>query len=79
MITVTRYLLKTARGYYRAHDQQRPGADPQWSRFPEEAHEWCAAEACHAACRRYTTVSGEGASVVVHVRPLATSANRVFK
>lgn len=76
---VTRYLLKTARGYFRAETQKRPGADNQWTRFAEEAHEWCAADACHAACRRYTSISGEGASVVVHVRPLATSANTVSK
>ena len=78
-MNVTRYLLKTARGYYRAEAQKRPGADPQWTRFAAEAHEWCAADACHAACRRYTAISGEGASVVVHVRPLATSGNPVFK
>jgi hypothetical protein len=66
-MSITRYLLKTARGYFRAQDQMRPTADTQWTRFAAEAHQWVDADACHSACRRYTATSGEGASVVVHV------------
>lgn len=74
-----RYLIKTARGYYRSHQHQRPGADTQWTRFPEEAHEWVDPDACHNACRQYTTATGESAVVVVALKPLATSANAVPK
>ena len=70
---VTRYLIKTARGYFRALAHQRPGADPNWTRFPEEAEEWVDVDACHKACRQYTRSSGESAVVVVHLRPSATS------
>ena len=72
-MTVTRYLIKTARGYFRARAHQRPGASPDWTRYPEEAEEWCDLNACHSACRRYTQNTGESAVVVVHVRPSATS------
>lgn len=70
---VTRYLIKTARGYFRALAHQRPGADPDWTRFPEEAEHWVDVDQCHRACRQYTHTTGESAVVVVHVRPSATS------
>jgi hypothetical protein len=71
-VTVTRYLIKTARGYFRALAHQRPGADLDWTRFPEEAEQWVDVDSCHAACRNYTRTTGESAVVVVHVRPSAT-------
>lgn len=70
---VTRYLIKTARGYFRALAHQHPSADPNWTRFPEEAEEWVDVDACHSACRKYTQATGESAVVVVHLRPAATS------
>lgn len=70
---VTRYLIKTARGYFRALSHQRPGADLNWTRFPEEAEQWVDVDQCHTACRKYTQATGESAVVVVHVRPAATS------
>ena len=66
-MSTTRYLLKTARGYFRAEDHLRPSSDNQWTPHASEAHQWTDADACHSACRRYTATSGEGASVVVHV------------
>jgi hypothetical protein len=76
-MTVTRYLIKTARGYYRAEAHQRPGADPNWTRFPEEAQGWIDLDACYKACRLYTKNTGESAVVVVTLRPPATSFKAV--
>ena len=76
---VTRYLIKTARGYFRAEAHQRPGADTNWTRFPEEAQEWVDLDACHKACRIYTKNTGESAVVVVTVRPAATSYKAVSR
>lgn len=76
-MTLTRYLVKTARGYFRAEAHQRPGADTNWTRFPEEAQEWIDLDACHKACRRYTKNTGESAVVVVTLRPAATSYKAV--
>lgn len=76
-MTVTRYLIKTARGYFRAEAHQRPGADQNWTRFPEEAQEWIDLDACHKACRLYTKNTGESAVVVVTLRPAATSYKAV--
>lgn len=71
--TQTRYLIRTARGYQRGLRFQRPGANPQWTQFPEEAQIWDDLQQCHEACRQYTRITGESAVVVVHVTPTASS------
>lgn len=68
-----RYVIKTARGYFRAERHSRPGADPHWTRYPEEAQEWVDLASCHKACRQYTEATGESAVVVVHAFTSATS------
>jgi len=74
-----RYLIKTARGYFRAEENQRPGADTHWTRFPEEASQWVELGTCHDACRKYTQATGESAVVVVQVVPTATLSKAVPK
>lgn len=77
--TETRYLIRTARGYQRGLRFQHPGANPNWTQFPEEAELWVDLTQCHEACRQYTRITGESAVVVVHVIPTATSNTAVPK
>ena len=72
-VTQTHYLIRTARGYQRGLSHQRPGTNPQWTQFPEEAELWPDLQQCHEACRQYTRITGESAVVVVHVTPAASS------
>ena len=65
---ITRYLMRTPRGYLRGFTHHHPGTDG-WTRFPEEAHQWDDLDECHAACKRYTSNSGELAAVVVSCTP----------
>jgi len=76
-MTVTRYLIKTARGYFRSEKSRVSGSDTFWTSYPEDAEEWVDLEQCHKACRQYTSSSGESAVVVVHLRPSATSGTAV--
>jgi len=72
----TRYIVKTARGYFRGDAAQRPpapGSSSDWTKFSEEAHGWVDPDACQRACRSYTQATGESAVVVVTIRPVATS------
>lgn len=72
----TRYIVKTARGYFRGDAAQRPpapGSSSDWTKFSEEAHGWVDPDACQRACRAYTQATGESAVVVVTIRPVATS------
>lgn len=78
-MNVTRYLIRTARGYQRSIRHQRPGADNQWTQFPEEAEEWADMDRCHAACRLYRQTTGEIAVVVPWVRLSATSLTALTK
>lgn len=76
-MNVTRYLIKTARGYFRSSKHVVSASDSMWTRYPEEAEEWVDLDQCHQACRQYTRSTGESAVVVVHVRPSATSGTAV--
>lgn len=73
----TRYLIRTARGFFRSEAEQRLGVNLNWTRFPEEAQEWVDVDRCHAACRQYTKASGESAVVVVTIRPTAISGRAI--
>lgn len=77
--TQTHYLIRTARGYQRGRAHRHPGADLNWTQFPEEAEQWKDLEHCHDACRQYTRITGESAVVVVHVTPAAISDTAVPK
>lgn len=73
----TRYLIRTARGFFRSESSQRLGANLNWTRFPEEAQAWVDPDMCHAACRKYTKASGESAVVVINLRPTASSGRAI--
>jgi hypothetical protein len=72
-MNTTRYLVRTARGYFRDARHQLNHTDSDWTRYPEQGQEWADLDECHKACRRYTQATGESAVVVVNVRPTATS------
>lgn len=72
-MNVTRYLVRTARGFFRAARHQVSNSDSSWTQFAEQGQEWVDLDACHKACRQYTQSTGESAVVVVQVRPTATS------
>lgn len=78
-MTDIRYLIKTARGYFRAEESDRPGPATFWTRYPEEASQWVELNDCHDACRKYTQSTGESAVVVVQVIQAATLSKAVPK
>lgn len=78
-MTEIRYLIKTARGYFRAEESDHPGPATFWTRYPEEASQWTEVMECHHACRKYTQSTGESAVVVVQILPTATLSKAVPK
>lgn len=78
-MTEIRYLIKTARGYFRAAEHELSGAETFWTRYPEEATEWVDVMDCHDSCRKYTQSTGESAVVVVQILPTATLSKAVSK
>lgn len=77
--TLVRYLIRTARGYFRhsrylVNDSLYPtGVHTDWTNLQSEAQLWVDIDECHNACRKYSAVTGESAVVVVTTRPAASS------
>lgn len=70
----TRYLIRTARGYFKSSNGNPAGAKTDWTPLQSEAHRWVDIDECHLACRRYSDVTGESAVVVViAITPAASS------
>jgi hypothetical protein len=69
----TRYLIRTARGYFKTTHHHPGGLESVWTPIQSEAQLWVDIDECHLACRRYTDATGESAVVVVTIRPAASS------
>ena len=73
----TRYLIRTARGYFKTTHYHQGGLESVWTPIQSEAQLWVDIDECHLACRKYTAATGESAVVVVTMRPAASSGKAV--